>query len=131
MLQIKNMKAEYLHWILICFTCFLTVPISLSYLLQIISELPTSDNWNFDLHWYRKIPGVIAASSFDGKIGIYNLEVMRAIIFHFGYMLNHYETVTQFSRPVSDLKNILHQTILLAVIGILKVGWHFSKVCLP
>ncbi|KAG2638808.1 hypothetical protein PVAP13_2NG639600 [Panicum virgatum] len=41
---------------------------------EIISELPTSDNWNFDLHWYRKIPGVIAASSFDGKIGIYNLE---------------------------------------------------------
>ncbi|XP_062190618.1 protein transport protein SEC31 homolog B-like isoform X2 [Phragmites australis] len=41
---------------------------------EIISELPTSANWNFDLHWYRKIPGVIAASSFDGKIGIYNLE---------------------------------------------------------
>ena len=89
MLQIKNMKAKYLHWILICFTCFLTVPISLSYLLQIISELPTSDNWNFDLHWYRKIPGVIAASSFDGKIGIYNLEVMRAIIFHFGIYVEY------------------------------------------
>ncbi|XP_066391406.1 protein transport protein SEC31 homolog B-like isoform X6 [Miscanthus floridulus] len=41
---------------------------------EIISELPASANWNFDLHWYRKIPGVIAASSFDGKIGIYNLE---------------------------------------------------------
>jgi protein transport protein SEC31 len=55
---------------------FLTVPSSYHF-LQIISELPTSDNWNFDLHWYRKIPGVIAASSFDGKIGIYNLEVSR------------------------------------------------------
>ncbi|WVZ66911.1 hypothetical protein U9M48_016068 [Paspalum notatum var. saurae] len=41
---------------------------------EIISELPTSVNGNFDLHWYQKIPGVIAASSFDGKIGIYNLE---------------------------------------------------------
>jgi protein transport protein SEC31 len=48
-------------------------------LSQIISELPASANWNFDLHWYRKIPGVIAASSFDGKIGIYNLEVMMLI----------------------------------------------------
>ncbi|ONM25767.1 Protein transport protein SEC31 homolog B [Zea mays] len=44
---------------------------------EIISELPASANWNFDLHWYRKIPGVIAASSFDGKIGIYNLELLQ------------------------------------------------------
>ena len=60
-------------------------------ILQIISELPASANWNFDLHWYRKIPGVIAASSFDGKIGIYNLEVMMLIFSHFriyvGYCL--------------------------------------------
>lgn len=63
---------------------FLTMPFSLCYLLQIISELPASANWNFDLHWYRKIPGVIAASSFDGKIGIYNLEVMMLIFSHFG-----------------------------------------------
>jgi len=41
---------------------------------EIISELPTSSNGNFDIHWYRKIPGVIAASSFDGRIGVHNLE---------------------------------------------------------
>ncbi|KAF0907343.1 hypothetical protein E2562_015842 [Oryza meyeriana var. granulata] len=41
---------------------------------EIMSELPASSNGNFDLHWYRKIPGVVAASSFDVKIGIYNLE---------------------------------------------------------
>ncbi|KAL6841806.1 hypothetical protein ACP4OV_028318 [Aristida adscensionis] len=41
---------------------------------EIISELPTSANGNFDIHWYRKLPGVIAASSFDGKVGVYNLE---------------------------------------------------------
>ncbi|XP_051213974.1 protein transport protein SEC31 homolog B [Lolium perenne] len=41
---------------------------------EIISELPTSSNGNFDIHWYRKIPGVVAASSFDGKIGVHNLE---------------------------------------------------------
>lgn len=42
---------------------------------QIISELPSGSNWNFDVHWYPKIPGIISASSFDGKIGIYNVEV--------------------------------------------------------
>ncbi|XP_047340406.1 protein transport protein SEC31 homolog B-like [Impatiens glandulifera] len=41
---------------------------------EIVSELPAGTNWNFDVHWYPKIPGVISASSFDGKIGIYNME---------------------------------------------------------
>jgi protein transport protein SEC31 len=41
---------------------------------EIVSELPPGTNWNFDVHWYPKIPGVISASSFDGKIGIYNIE---------------------------------------------------------
>jgi protein transport protein SEC31 len=44
--------------------------------IQIVSELPASTNWNFDVHWYPKIPGVISASSFDVKIGIYNVEVL-------------------------------------------------------
>lgn len=47
----------------------------LSILLQIASELPEGNNWNFDVHWYPKCPGVISASSFDGNIGIYNIEV--------------------------------------------------------
>lgn len=41
---------------------------------EIVCELPASTNWNFDVHWYPKIPGVISASSFDGKIGLYNIE---------------------------------------------------------
>ncbi|KAL0425671.1 UNVERIFIED_CONTAM: protein transport protein SEC31B [Sesamum radiatum] len=41
---------------------------------EIVAELPAGTNWNFDVHWYRKIPGVISASSFDGKVGIYNIE---------------------------------------------------------
>ncbi|KAJ0629171.1 putative transcription factor WD40-like family [Helianthus annuus] len=41
---------------------------------EIVSELPAGTNWNFDVHWYPKIPGVISASSFDGKIGVYNIE---------------------------------------------------------
>ncbi|KAL8500893.1 hypothetical protein ACS0TY_020468 [Phlomoides rotata] len=41
---------------------------------EIVAELPAGTNWNFDVHWYSKIPGVISASSFDGKVGIYNIE---------------------------------------------------------
>ncbi|KAK4770609.1 hypothetical protein SAY87_031141 [Trapa incisa] len=41
---------------------------------EIVSELPAGSNWNFDVHWYSKIPGIISTSSFDGKIGIYNVE---------------------------------------------------------
>ncbi|KAL9679497.1 hypothetical protein QQ045_017360 [Rhodiola kirilowii] len=41
---------------------------------EIVCELPSGTNWNFDVHWYTKVPGVISASSFDGKIGLYNIE---------------------------------------------------------
>ncbi|WOK93537.1 hypothetical protein Cni_G02237 [Canna indica] len=41
---------------------------------EIVSELPVSTNWNFDIHWYPKIPGVISTSSFDAKVGLYNIE---------------------------------------------------------
>jgi hypothetical protein len=43
--------------------------------------LPAGTNWNFDVHWYPKIPGVISASSFDGKVGFYNIEVSAYFIF--------------------------------------------------
>ncbi|URE34597.1 transport protein [Musa troglodytarum] len=41
---------------------------------EMVCELPASTNWNFDIHWYPKSPGVISASSFDVKVGIYNIE---------------------------------------------------------
>ncbi|KAI3510620.1 hypothetical protein L1887_17752 [Cichorium endivia] len=41
---------------------------------SIVSELPAGTNWNFDVHRYPKIPGIISASSFDGKVGIYNID---------------------------------------------------------
>ncbi|KAL9296076.1 hypothetical protein ACSQ67_021972 [Phaseolus vulgaris] len=44
---------------------------------EIAYELPAGTNWNFDVHWYPKIPGIISASSFDGKIGIYNIKGCR------------------------------------------------------
>lgn len=45
-----------------------------------MAELPAGTNWNFDVHWYSKIPGVISASSFDGKVGIYNIEVISYFV---------------------------------------------------
>eukprot|EP00268_Persea_americana_P017116 TRINITY_DN181_c0_g1_i12.p1 TRINITY_DN181_c0_g1~~TRINITY_DN181_c0_g1_i12.p1 ORF type:complete len:1148 (-),score=249.03 TRINITY_DN181_c0_g1_i12:606-4049(-) len=42
-----------------------------------VCELPSS-SWNFDIHWYPRIPGVISTSSFDG-IGIYNIEACSRV----------------------------------------------------
>jgi WD40 repeat protein len=42
---------------------------------QVLCELPASGNWNFDVQWSPCTPGVLSTSSFDGQIGIYNIEV--------------------------------------------------------
>lgn len=55
--------------------------------LQIVAELPAGTNWNFDVHWYSKIPGIISASSFDGKVGIYNIEVSLCLMVLFQWLL--------------------------------------------
>ncbi|XP_012065636.2 protein transport protein SEC31 homolog B [Jatropha curcas] len=57
---------------------------------EIVRELPAGANWNFDVHWYPKIPGVISASSFDGKIGIYNIEGCS----HYGAIEGDFGAVT-------------------------------------
>ncbi|GAB2210732.1 hypothetical protein Drorol1_Dr00016015 [Drosera rotundifolia] len=41
---------------------------------EMVCELPTGSNSSFDIHWYRKIPGIISASSYEGIIGLYNTE---------------------------------------------------------
>lgn len=52
-----------------------------------MAELPAGTNWNFDVHWYPRIPGVISASSFDGKVGIYNIEVNLHLMELFQWLL--------------------------------------------
>lgn len=52
-----------------------------------MAELPAGTNWNFDVHWYSKIPGIISASSFDGKVGIYNIEVSLRLMVLFQWLL--------------------------------------------
>ncbi|PQQ17146.1 protein transport protein SEC31 homolog B [Prunus yedoensis var. nudiflora] len=48
--------------------------LSINFGRKLVGLVPGGTNWNFDVHWYPKVPGVISASSFDGKIGIYNIE---------------------------------------------------------
>ncbi|KAG6544223.1 hypothetical protein Mapa_014326 [Marchantia paleacea] len=41
---------------------------------EILCELPARTNWNFDVQWSPRTPGVLSTSSFDGNVGIYNIE---------------------------------------------------------
>lgn len=45
---------------------------------QVLCEVPAGNNWNFDVQWSPGTPGVLSTSSYDGKIGIYNIEVRHA-----------------------------------------------------
>ncbi|KXZ53102.1 hypothetical protein GPECTOR_8g92 [Gonium pectorale] len=40
---------------------------------DVVCEL-SGAHWNFDVQWSPTIPGIFATSSFDGKLGIYNLH---------------------------------------------------------
>jgi len=43
-----------------------------------VAELPSSSNWNFDVQWSGRTPGVLGAASFDGKVSLYSLESASA-----------------------------------------------------
>jgi protein transport protein SEC31 len=45
---------------------------------EILAELPASSNWNFDVQWSTTTPGVLSTSSFDGRVGLYNLQQASA-----------------------------------------------------
>ena len=38
-----------------------------------MAELPTSNQWSFDVSWCPRNPGVIASASFDGRVSVYSL----------------------------------------------------------
>ncbi|XP_023226649.1 protein transport protein Sec31A-like [Centruroides sculpturatus] len=40
---------------------------------EVVCELPTSDQWCFDVAWCHRNPAIIASSSFDGHVSIYSL----------------------------------------------------------
>ena len=44
----------------------------------VLAELPASSNWNFDCQWAPGCPGVLSTSSFDGRVGLFNLQEAHA-----------------------------------------------------
>ena len=41
--------------------------------LQVVYELPTNNQWSFDVQWCPRNPGLISSSTFDGHVGVYSL----------------------------------------------------------
>ena len=44
-----------------------------TYTGEILCELPSGSNWNFDLKWCNSVPGWFSTASFDGIVSLYNL----------------------------------------------------------
>jgi protein transport protein SEC31 len=42
---------------------------------EVVAEVPASTNWNFDVQWSPRCPGVLSTASFDGKLSLHNLQV--------------------------------------------------------
>jgi len=40
---------------------------------EIVAELPTSNQWSFDVSWCPRNPAIIASASFDGHVSMYSL----------------------------------------------------------
>ena len=40
---------------------------------EIVAELPTSNQWSFDVSWCPRNPVIIASPNFDGRVSLYSL----------------------------------------------------------
>ena len=38
---------------------------------EIVAELPTSNQWSFEVSWCPRNPAVIASASFDGHVSVH------------------------------------------------------------
>ena len=50
-----------------------TIKVYIFFSFQVVYELPTSNQWSFDVQWCPRNPGVISSCSFDGHISVYSL----------------------------------------------------------
>eukprot|EP00898_Chlorokybus_atmophyticus_P008870 jgi/Chlat1/8985/Chrsp94S08270 len=41
---------------------------------EVLCELPPSENWNFDVQWAPRTPGIFSTSSFDSNVTLHNLQ---------------------------------------------------------
>lgn len=46
---------------------------ALSLVFQVIYELPTANQWCFDVQWCPRNPALLSAASFDGRISVYSV----------------------------------------------------------
>ncbi|UPR03903.1 protein transport protein SEC31 [Chloropicon primus] len=44
-----------------------------AYAGEVLSEMPRSQNWNFDAQWCPTVPGWFATASFDGVVSVYDV----------------------------------------------------------
>lgn len=61
---------------------------------EVLCELDASSQWNFEVSWCPRNPGVLASSSFDGKISVYSLmggqeQVKRIFLFKAAVVANY------------------------------------------
>ncbi|KAF8071322.1 SEC31B [Scenedesmus sp. PABB004] len=40
---------------------------------DVVCEMPSQDNWSFDVQWSPTVPGVFSTSTFDGKVSLCNV----------------------------------------------------------
>lgn len=77
---------------------------------EIITEAPQTANWNFDVKWSPRIPGMYLASSHDGTITVNSLmskttgpsvssETANALAESFGEMAGDFQTTIQDQSP--------------------------------
>jgi len=41
---------------------------------EVVSEMPASNNWTFDVQWSPCIPAMLASCSFDGEVSVFSLQ---------------------------------------------------------
>lgn len=79
---------------------------------EIVSEAPQTANWNFDVKWSPRVPGLYLASSFDGRITVNSLmttttassvssETANALAESFGEMAGGFQSGVADQSPRS------------------------------
>ncbi|XP_055625156.1 protein transport protein Sec31A isoform X2 [Toxorhynchites rutilus septentrionalis] len=69
---------------------------------EILSELATTNQWNFDVAWCPRNPALIAGSSFDGNVTIYSI---------FGGARQQVQTVNKIADSFPGMETMGHEPV--------------------
>ncbi|XP_065074343.1 protein transport protein Sec31A [Ochlerotatus camptorhynchus] len=69
---------------------------------EILSELATTNQWNFDVAWCPRNPALIAGSSFDGNVTVYSI---------FGGVHQQVQTVNKIADSFPGMESIGHEPV--------------------